>query len=241
MNAAQLRDEIALREASLADAARELAAGELDQASFDVIVARERAALDKARAALLDAPVDAAPVVTRPPRRRKTSRLVVGLVCIALAATGFTVLHLSLRQAGNSVTGGVQVNQSQLVSQLLIEGQADAAANNNVAALAAYQHVLRVAPHNITALTEAGWLEFSAGSASGNVAVVTLAEANLREAVRLAPSQAAPHLYYALVAYVTPNNMATARKQFQLFVAAHPSAVQLAVATPYLRRLHLKF
>jgi tetratricopeptide (TPR) repeat protein len=240
MNAAQLRDEIALREASLADAARELAAGELDQASFDAIVARERAALDKARAALRDVPVDA-PVVTRAPRRRKTSRLVVGLACIALAATGFTVLHLSLRQAGNSVTGGVQVNQSQLVSQLLIEGQADAAANNNVAALAAYQHVLRLAPHNITALTEAGWLEFSAGSASGNVAVVTLAEANLREAVRLAPSQAAPHLYYALVAYVTPHNMATARKQFQLFVAAHPSAVQLAVATPYLRRLHLKF
>jgi len=230
------QDEIALREASLVDAAREHAAGELDDDTYAEIVAREEVALAALRART---PQAATPRAPKPRRRRKTSRLVVGLVCLSLAAVGIVWLNVSLRQAGSQVTGGIQASTGQRVTQLLLEAQADSAANNDTAALAAYQSVLQLAPTNVTALTEAGWLTFSAGSASHNAAIIQVALRDLRTAVRLAPNQAAPHLYYGLVAYVTPANTAIATQQFSAFLASHPSRGQLAVATPYLRALHL--
>ncbi|HVB18976.1 MAG TPA: hypothetical protein VNE22_01690, partial [Acidimicrobiales bacterium] len=51
-DAQQLRDEIALREASLLDARRELANGELSSSEVASIEARELLALDVARRAL---------------------------------------------------------------------------------------------------------------------------------------------------------------------------------------------
>ena len=48
---------------------------------------------------------------------------------------------------------------------------------------------------NVAALTESGWLDFSAGSASHDTAVVEVGIKNLEKAVALAPRQAAPRLY----------------------------------------------
>ena len=129
-------DEIALREASLVDAAREHAAGELDDDTYAAIVAREEIALAALRART---PQAAAPRAPKPRRRRKTSRLVVGLACLSAAAVGIVWLNVSLRQAGSQVTGGIQASTGQRVTQLLLEAQADSAVNNDTAALAAYQ------------------------------------------------------------------------------------------------------
>ena len=245
MNEAQLRDELALREASLEDAARERAAGELSEADYEALVARESAALERVRTALASlAPVEQAQPRApskRPTRRRSPRRLVVALVCFALAAVGLVWINLSLRQAGTSQTGGVQVSGAQAVTQLLTEGEGDLAQGNDLAALVAYQGVLRRAPHNVTALTEAGWLEFSAGSASRNPAVVAYAIRSLRLAVQLAPSLAAPHLYYGIVAASTPSNQGLAKKQFEEFLADHPKVDQLAIAKAYLNHFHLRY
>jgi tetratricopeptide (TPR) repeat protein len=241
-----LQDEIALRRASLEDAARELASGELGTDAYDELVVRETKALSRLEAALeaLGPEHDVATessVVQRSPRRRSPRRLVIALVCFALATVGLVWINVSLRQAGTSQTGSVQVSGAQAITQLLLEGEGDLAQGNDVAALAAYQSVLAKQPNNVAALTEAGWLDFSAGSAAHDASVVRLAVASLRRAVEVAPNQAAPHLYYGIVAAATPHNGATAKKQFEEFLADHPSIGQLAVAKSYLGHFGLRY
>jgi Flp pilus assembly protein TadD len=92
---------------------------------------------------------------------------------------------------------------------------------------------------NVEALTETGWLTFSAASVQKNATLVAVAVADLRKAVTLAPNNPATHLYYGIVAASTPGNLATARAQFRAFLALKPSVAQRAIAEPYLRTLHL--
>jgi hypothetical protein len=56
----------------------------------------------------------------------------------------------------------------------------------------------------------------------------------------LAPRQAGPRLYYAIVADSTPGNASLAKKQFEIFLSLQPSRGQLAVAQPFLKKLKLK-
>jgi len=240
MKQRQLLDEIALREASLDDARRELAAGELGADQFAVIEEREVRGLDAARQRLAE--LEATPVAAHAPaRRRRRPLLVVALSCFALAAVGLVWINSGLRQAGTSQTGTVNVSASQHITQLLIEGQGDLAQNNALAALSAYDQVLALAPHNIVALTEAGWLDFSAGSAGKNPTVVAAAVRDLRLAVSLAPREAAPHLYYAIVAIATPHNTKLATLEFKVFLSLHPSKGQVAIAAPFLKQLGLRY
>lgn len=242
----QLLDEVRLREASLEDAEREHAAGELSDADFASIVHRENASLDLARTELTTLAGAATPSAARSPstshgapRRRKRSRLVVALVCFALAAGVLVWANLGLRQAGQSASGGLSLSQTQKVQQLAIEGEADVATGNDVAGLSAYQQILAIEPTNVAALTEAGWLAFTAGSASKNSTVVQRGVSDLHEAVTLAPSSPAPRLYYAIVAASTPGNQAFAKKEFTVFLTLKPSRAQLLIATPFLRNLGL--
>jgi hypothetical protein len=239
----QLLDEIRLREASLADARREHSAGELADADFDVICARETARLERAREELAALEQSAGSTAASHPlirsRRRRRSRLVVALACFAVAAGVLVWANLGLRQAGTSATGGLSLTQSQKIEQLLTEGQGDVASGDALAALSAYQQVLALQPTNVVALTEAGWLDFSAGSSSRNATVVAHGVSLLHRAVTLAPSQAAPRLYYAIVADATPGNKALATAQFEVFVKLHPSKEQLDIATPFLKALKI--
>jgi hypothetical protein len=235
-DAARLGDEIALREASLADAARELASGELSPGVFATIEARERAAITAARGRL----EELAHEVPAPPLRarvRKGRYLVVAVTCFALVVAVVLWSALSPRQAGNSITGSIQLDRAQQIRQLLSEAEADIANANVVAALAAYQQVLSIDATNVQALTQSGWLDFSAGSSDRNVSLTTLGVKYLREAVTLAPRSPAPRLYYAIVADSTPGNRALAKRQFELFLASKPSPGQLAVAKPFLKQL----
>jgi hypothetical protein len=234
----QLIDEVRLREASLEDAQREHAHGELGDADFAAITERENAALVLVRAQLSTFAL-APPSTGSSPRRRQRSRLVVALVCFALAAGVLVWANLGLRQAGQSASGGLNLSQTQKVQQLVIEGEADVAAGNDVAALAAYQQILALEPTNVAALTEAGWLDFTAGSASKNATVVAHGVSDLHEAVTLAPRSPAPRLYYAIVAASTPGNQALAKKEFVAFLALQPSKAQLLIAAPFLHNLGL--
>lgn len=233
----QILDEIALREASLADARRERDAGELSAIEAATIEARETVALAKAR----DELIELARVGTRgrPSRRRRTWLLVVGLLCILTAAIVVLWASISPRQPGSSITGSVSLSRAQQITQLLSDAQADVANGNVVAALSAYRDVLSLDPTNVDALTQSGWLDFSAGSSKKDASLVTLGIKDLRAAIAHAPRNPAPRLYYAIVADSTPGNRALATSEFKVFLALHPSAGQLAIARPFLSALGL--
>ncbi|HUX04949.1 MAG TPA: hypothetical protein VMV53_08635 [Acidimicrobiales bacterium] len=235
--AAQLRDEIALREASLLDASRERDAGDLSSDAYESIAARERAAIERLRVALDE--LGPEPTSTGRVRRRKKRWLVVALVCFALALGGVLWSAVSPRQAGNSITGSISLGHAQQITQLLSEAEADTANGNVTAALYAYQRVLELDASNVAALTQAGWLDFSAGSADKNVATVKVGIGYLQQAISLAPRNPAPRLYYAIVADSIPGNRSVAKHQFEEFLALKPSSAQLAIAKPFLAALHL--
>ncbi len=238
MTREQLLDEIRLRAASLAAARAEHAAGELSDEALFTLEGRESEALERARHALAEWEARPASSVPRP-RRRRRSLLLVALSSFALAAGGLVVLNLSLRQAGTSITGGVSASNSQHLSELLAQGQADLAAGNDVTALAAYEEVLSLQPHNVAALTEVGWLDFSAGASAKDPTLVERGASELRSAVNYAPVDPAPRLYYAIVAASTPGNRTLAESEFRAFLHLSPTAEERAIASPFLQRLGL--
>lgn len=232
----QLRDEILLREASVADARREREAGELSEADAAAIEARENAALARAREELATlVSVEVAP------RRRRRRRwlLVTALACFAAAAVVLLVASLVPRQPGTSITGSISLSPSERVTQLLDEAEADVADNDVTDALVAYQGVLAIQPDNVAALTQVGWLTFSAGSSSAKASLVTEGLKELRTAIAEHPRAAAPRLYYAIAADSTPGNQALAKSEFKVFLALHPSKGQLEIAAPFLKELGL--
>ncbi|MGC8499376.1 MAG: hypothetical protein ACP5OV_07785 [Acidimicrobiales bacterium] len=229
-------DEIALREASLADARSEHAAGELDDAALARIEARELAALAALRAAAREEPPPPAP---RRPRRHRRAWLALAGAAVAAAVVVTLLAALGPRQPGSSITGGLSLSPAQRVAQLLAAAQADVAAGHEVTALDAYAQVLARAPRNVVALTQTGWLDFSAGSAAKDAAAVAAGLALLRRAIAVAPRDPAPHLYLGIAAASTPGNAGPARTQLRLFEALHPSLAQRAIAAPYLRALGL--
>ncbi len=236
---AQLRDEIALREASLADAQREVAAGELTGEHFDAISIREGAALDKARRALEVLNNAEATTKVQRPRVRRRRYLVIALVCFAVVLGYTLIAATSPRQAGNSDTGNLSLARSQLIARLLSEAEVDVAGGKVVTALSAYQKVLVLEPTNVTALTQSGWLDFSAGSSAAKSNVVKKGIEELERAITVAPRQAAPRLYFAIVADSTPGNQRTAKSEFAMFLRLKPSAGQLAIAAPFLKKFGL--
>jgi cytochrome c-type biogenesis protein CcmH/NrfG len=236
-SANQLMDEIALREASLADAQRELAAGELTPLQAATIEARETLALARVREELRE--LNAHGGRSGASRRRRRWLLVVGLLCF-LAAVVIVLWHsLAIRQPGTSDTGSVSLSPSQRVTQLLTEAQADIANGDVVSALSAYSQVLALSPKNATALTQTGWLDFSAGSSDASPSLVSLGIKDLRLAIAYSPRNSAARLYYAIVADSTPGNEALAKSEFKVFLSLGPSKGQLAVARPFLQQLHL--
>jgi hypothetical protein len=237
-NAAQLRDEIRLREASLDDASRERDAGELSTDQFEVIERREAAALETARdeLAALMVSVDATRVRHR---RRRTRWLVVALVCFAVVLVYVLIASTSPRQAGNSGDGGITLSRSQQITRLLNQAEADVENKQDVTALSAYARVLTLDPKNVTALTQSGWLDFTAGSAAKKDSVIEVGIRELEEAITVAPRQPAPRLYFGIVADSTPGNQKVAKTEFEEFLKLKPSRAQMVVARPFLEKLGL--
>jgi tetratricopeptide (TPR) repeat protein len=243
-----LRDEIALRQASIADARAERDAGELTEAQFTELEARELVSIEHASAALetLEANFPITPAVeaatsppTRPARRHRRGYLIIALVSFTLAAIVAVVLAVQPRQPGNSDTGSVGGSIAERVHRLLAQGEIDEAVGSTASALAAFNQALALDPRNVEALTQSGWLYFSAGSASKDLALIKRGEESLNRAAALAPTNPAPRLYLGIAAASTPGSRAAAVAQFREFIALHPSAQLLALARPWLIELGL--
>ena len=240
--AERLADEIALREASLADARREHDAGELSEREFARIAARESAGLARARrdlAALADEREPGADGAAKPTRVHRRRWLAVALVAFAGAIGVVLWSAVGPRQAGNSITGSITLGHAQQIQQLLTEAEADVANGDPVTALAAYEQVLGLDAHNVVALTQAGWLEVTAGSSGHDPLLVTLGERYLARAVAVAPRDPAPRLYEAIVADSIRGDAPLARREFRVFLSLSPSPGQLAIARPFLVALGL--
>lgn len=237
-DADQLRDEIRLREASLRDATRERDAGELSPDQFDDIRRREHDALESARHDLSALAEGESPHGRR--RIRRTRWLVVALACFAVVLIFVLVTAISPRQAGNSGDGGIDLTRAQHIDRLLSQAEADVANNHNATALSAYAQVLNLDPKNVTALTQSGWLDFTAGSAAKQSSVVEVGIRDLEKAIAVAPRQSAPRLYFAIVADSTPGNQRVARAEFEEFLKLKPSVGQMAIARPFLVKLGIK-
>ena len=233
-----LVDEIALREASLDDAARELESGDLSLEQFAVIEARENAAIENVRRALSALALET-PTAPRS-RVRRARWLALALVCFAVVLGVVLYAAIAPRQAGSSATGSLSLGRTQQIQQLLTEAEADVANVDVVAALSAYHQVLTLDATNVVALTQSGWLDFSAGSAARRAPVVALGITELEKAITLAPRNPASRLYFAIVAASTPGNRAEAKREFEIFLALKPPAGQLAIAQPFLATLGLK-
>ena len=237
--ASQLRDEIRLREASLRDASRERDAGELSDEQFDAIQRREGFALEVARNELSALLVNVDETHVRR-RTRRTRWLVVASVCFAVVLIYTLVSATSPRQAGNSGDGGIDLTRSQTIDRLLTQAEVDVANNQDATALSAYAKVLNLEPKNVTALTQSGWLDFTAGSAASNASIVEVGVKDLETAIAAAPRQSAPRLYFAIVADSTPGNQRVATTEFEEFLQLKPSVGQLAIARPFLKKLGIK-
>lgn len=233
----QLRDEIALREASLVDAAREHQAGELSTEQFVAITGRETALLDLARTELWSQSDPLGPNTPPAPRVRQPRWLILGLFCLALALGVVLYGTIAPRQAGNSATGSLSLSHAQQIQQLLTQAETDIANANTATALIAYEQVLNLDPNNVVALTQSGWLDFSAGSRAKDAPVVEAGIKSLEKAIAVSPRDPAPRLYFAIVAASTPGNAATAKKEFEVFLSLNPSKGQLAIAKPFLHQI----
>lgn len=238
-DAAQLRDEIRLREASLRDASREREAGELSADQYEEIERREGVALERARNELGELMVSVD--TTQKRRRKRRARwLIVAAACFAVVLVYALFSSTLPRQPGNSGDGNIDFTRTQLVDRLLLQAEVDVANKQDTTALSAYAKVLNLEPKNVTALTQTGWLEFTAGSSAGKASVVEFGIKELERAITVAPGQTAPRLYFAMVADATPGNRGVAKAELKVFLKLGPSKAQLAIARQFLGNLGVK-
>jgi tetratricopeptide (TPR) repeat protein len=238
---ASLRDEIALRHASIDDARRELDDGELTAEAFAAVADREGAAIARAegRLAEIEALHDRPEPADASRRRHRRWLLVSSLVAFAVAVAGVLVLALGPRQPGSQITGGVGGSAGQRVARDLAQAEIDQFIGRDVDALAAYNAALAIDPANDEALTQSGWLYFSAGSSAHDLSAVRSGEQRLSQAAAAYPTDPNPRLYLGIAAASTPGSRAVAVQQFQIFLRLRPDARLRALARPWLKELGL--
>lgn len=235
-----LRDEIELLTRSLDDAGAEHARGELDDAALAAIVRRDGVRLAAARDALGELGDDAAPDPPRAssplgPRRRPRVLLGVAAACLAIAiaivALAVARPFASEPPAGSATTQG-KVHALLLVAEVLV------GSDHPLRALTSFDAVLSLAPTNPEALVESGWLRYEdLGLGEHRPAQLALGAAELRRAARLAPRDAAAHLYFAIVLLQHDHDRAAARAQVRLASALPESVDERALTFSLLATL----
>lgn len=220
---------------SLEDAAAEHAAGDLDDADFELLQRRDRAKLAEVEAklaAMEDRPAliedHRAPTGDRRrsgkkgwrPRRRGWMG-VVGALALVAGALVLVFSDTSSRLPGQVATGGVNLGGKRLVEQELDQAAVLDDEGKVVTALAVYNKVLAKHPHQSTALAEGGWLLWESGSGSKNATLEARGRAKVAEAVKVAPKFFAGHLFLGTID-VQQGVDAEAVVQYRLFLADRP-------------------
>jgi tetratricopeptide (TPR) repeat protein len=236
---------------SIADAHSEHDAGDLSDADFSLLVARDRRRLADVELALGELappppppprPADAAPGGPTPPladaARTSRWRLVGLLASCALIVTGVLILvdhAMSPRLPGQAVSGGITQTRAQLIEQQLAQAATLYSGGQTAQALTLYEKVLSEDPTDPTALAQSGWLEWNAGASDKQRSLETLGRRVEEETIRVAPNFYGGHLYLGLIQLYQDNNPKAAVAQFNQFLADAPPLAQVSAAAPKIR------
>jgi tetratricopeptide (TPR) repeat protein len=225
---------------SIDDAAREHDAGDLSDADYQVLVARDRARLagvDAELAALGPEVVAAAatapaaddepvrPEVT--PRRRYGPWRQVGILVFCLFILGGAVIlvdhAVSPAAPGQAATGTVTLSKAQKIEDQLAAAAVLTNDGEGQQALELYNKVLTEDPDDPYALAAGGWLEWNAGVTGKSAAAVRAGRQSEEKAVRVAPQFYGGHLYLGLIVLDEDDNASGAIAQFTAFLKDDPS------------------
>lgn len=242
---------------SIADAHSEHDAGDLSDADFSLLVARDRRRLADVELALGELaplppppspspspppPADAAPGGPTPPLadapRTSRWRLVGILSCCALIVIGVLILvdhSISSRLPGQAVSGGITQTRAQLIEQQLAQAATLYSGGQTAQALTLYEKVLSEDPTDPTALAQSGWLEWNAGASDKQRSLETLGRRVEEETIRVAPNFYGGHLYLGLILLYQDNNPKGAVVQFNKFLADAPPVAQVSAAAPKIK------
>jgi tetratricopeptide (TPR) repeat protein len=238
---------------SIADAHSEHDAGDLSDADFSLLVARDRRRLADVELALGElAPPPPAPPPspapdappggpTSPPAdapRTSRWRLVGILSSCALIVVGVLILvdhSISSRLPGQAVSGGITQTRAQLIEQQLAQAATLYSGGQTAQALTLYEKVLSEDPTDPTALAQSGWLEWNAGASDKERSLETLGRRVEEETIRVAPNFYGGHLYLGLILLYQDNNPNAAVVQFNKFLADAPPLAQVSAAAPKIK------
>jgi tetratricopeptide (TPR) repeat protein len=227
---------------SIDDAGREHDVGDLSDADYAVLVARDRARLagvdaelaalgpevaTEAAAAADDEP--AAPEVT--PRRRYGPWRRVGIIVFCLFILGGAVIlvdhAVSPAAPGQAPSGTVTLSKAQKIEDQLAAAAVLTNDGEGEQALELYNKVLTEDPDDPYALAAGGWLEWNAGVTGKSTAAVRAGRQSEEKAVRVAPQFYGGHLYLGLIVLDEDDNAADAITQFTAFLKDDPSKAVL--------------
>jgi len=238
---------------SIADAHSEHDAGDLSDADFSLLVARDRRRLADVELALGElAPPPPAPPPspapdappggpTSPPAdapRTSRWRLVGILSSCALTVVGVLILvdhSISSRLPGQAVSGGITQTRAQLIEQQLAQAATLYSGGQTAQALTLYEKVLSEDPTDPTALAQSGWLEWNAGASDKERSLETLGRRVEEQTIRVAPNFYGGHLYLGLILLYQDNNPNAAVVQFNKFLADAPPLAQVSAAAPKIK------
>ncbi|MHB8319673.1 MAG: tetratricopeptide repeat protein [Acidimicrobiales bacterium] len=248
-----LRDQRDFLLASLADSEREHAAGDLSESDYEVLRGRDEqllsavvaqlerlSAKSESDAASSDASGVHASEHRSPSRpRRRRSILVVGIVVFVFAGSILLVNQLSSRRLpGQVLSGSVDVNSSQQIERQLAQAATLVENGKMATALSLYHRVLLTDPNQPVALTELGWIEYQAGVDGKDPSVISAGRSLVEKATKVSPGFAEPHLFLGLIEYQQDHDTSSAIKQISLFLADKPTPVEIAAATPEIKKVY---
>lgn len=245
-DAASLRDEIALLEASIADARAEHDRGELGDDGLAAIVASDGARLERARERLAAHEADVGPAsgaidpaqeidgpaarASRRRRRRQPQLLAVAVACVVIAAA---VIAIGAAHE-HAATGPAHLTTEGKVRVLLVQGEAELQGGHLAPALTAFDAVLALDPTDAEAVVEAGWLRYEVALGARDAAQVRLGADELRRAVVIAPDDAASHLYDGIVLWQYDHDDAAALDQLTRAAELPETTVEVDLTVQFL-------
>ena len=234
---AELEEERRFLLRSLTDLERELEAGDVDRADYEVLrdgytarAATVMRAIDHGRESL-------------PPKGRSSRGVVaawvVGVVVVAALAGWLMARSSGQRLSGQEMTGGAPADE---VAVNLAEARNLLQSNEWAAAAERYRTVIELEPTNAEARTYTAWLlVLSAQGASPASAEVAIAEAqNIFVSVTTdEPGYADAHCLYAVTVarFIAEPDLGLASQQGELCLASNPPSDMRGLVTEFLEGL----
>jgi hypothetical protein len=239
-----LNDEREFLVRSIADADRELAAGDLSADDHAVLVDRDTTRLSEVESELaalgpgdgVESPARSSDPVTVA-RSAEWRRVGIIAACfMILAGVVILVDHaLSPRLPGQASSGSITVPKAQLIEQQLAEAASLNNSNQVVASLKLYETVLSEDPNDPDALAAVGWLDWNYGTRGASPTLVAQGRREEEKAIQVAPNFFAGHLFLGLILVNQDHNDKGAVAQFNDFLADGPSAAEVQSVAPLLR------